>query len=133
MYEVTVERVFAADHAIRLPDGTLEAMHPHDWRVRVTLSRPTLDAIETVIDFHEVQGWLERLLGPAAGRSLNDLPPFADDAGRLVISPTAERVAWWIGEDIRRRTPAGVTVERVAVLEAPGCEAAYALTKPAQT
>ena len=48
MYAITIETTFAAAHAIRLPDDSLETLHGHDWRVWVTIQRPQLDAIETV-------------------------------------------------------------------------------------
>ena len=59
VYEITVERTFAAAHAIRLPDGALEPMHGHNWRVRATVAAERLDGIETVMDFHDLQALLD--------------------------------------------------------------------------
>lgn len=121
MFEITVEKVFAASHAIRLPDGSLEPMHGHNWPVRVTVASEALDDIETVMDFHELERLIDGVLEPWHNRHLNDAAPFADGK----INPTAERVAWWIGEEVARQLPGNVTLHSAAVGEAPGCTATY--------
>ncbi|MEX0744345.1 MAG: 6-carboxytetrahydropterin synthase [Phycisphaeraceae bacterium] len=121
MFEITVEHTFAASHAIRLPDGSLEPLHGHNWQLTVTLQRDGLDAIETVFDFHALEHIVEQIAQPFHNRHLNDLPPF--DTGS--ISPTAERVAWWVGTQVGQRLPDEVTLQCVRVSEAPRCWAAW--------
>lgn len=121
MYEITIERTFAASHAIRLPDGSLEPVHGHNWPVTITVQRDELDAIETVMDFHDLQRIVDPLLEAFHNRHLNDLPPFADGT----INPTAERVAWWIGTQTASQLPEGVRLTLVRIGEAPGCWATY--------
>ena len=121
MYDITVHRVFAAAHAIRLYDGSREPLHGHNWTVDVTVAADGLDDIEVVMDFHALERSLDLVLGRADNRSLNDVEPFA--GGR--VNPTAERVAWWIGTEMAPGLPAGARLRSVRVGEAPGCTATY--------
>ena len=125
MYEITVTRVFCAAHALRLPDGSIEPLHGHNWEVRVTVAAAQLDAMETVMDFHDLESALDRLVGPANNANLNDLPPFVGADGALAVNPSAERVAQWIGDEMAGALPATVKLHHVRVSEAPGCAATY--------
>ena len=121
MYEITVTRVICAAHAIRLPDGSCEPIHGHNWQVRLTVTAAGLNKIDVVMDFHELEEMIDAILTPANNRNLNDLGPFVDGK----ISPTAERVAWWVGTEIAQHLPQGVTLASVCVTEAPGCQATF--------
>lgn len=123
MFEIIVDKMFAASHAIQLPDGSLEPVHGHNWPVRVTVAAEALDGIETVMDFHDLERIVDEVIRPWHNRHLNDVPPF--DEG--TINPTAERVAWWIGEQVARRLPERVALRSARVGEAPGCMAVYRL------
>jgi 6-pyruvoyltetrahydropterin/6-carboxytetrahydropterin synthase len=121
MFEITIENTFSASHALALPDGQSEPLHGHNWPVTVTVARPDLDNIETVMDFHHLEQILSSIIAPMNNRHLNDLEPFA--AGK--INPTAERVAWWIATQVQKQLPPGVSLVRVTVGEAPRCTAIY--------
>ncbi len=125
MYDITVTRQFTARHALRLSDDTMESSHSHDWKVRVTVEAEQLDAIECVMDFHDLEAALAPLMKLVDGNDLNRLPPFCGEKGNLWINPSAERVAWWIGTEVQRTTPRGVRLVSVSVTEAPGCEACW--------
>ncbi|MGB0766627.1 MAG: 6-pyruvoyl trahydropterin synthase family protein [Phycisphaeraceae bacterium] len=125
MYEITVESVFAAAHAIRLPDGSLEPAHGHNWPVTLTVRADRLDDIETVCDFHLLQDLLDRALAPWQNNDLNRCEPFADAAGELKVNPTAERVARAISDKVFPSLPESCTLVSVRVGEAPGCTASY--------
>ena len=127
MYEIIVESVFAAAHAIRLPDGSLEPVHGHNWPVAVTVAADQLDDIETVCDFHLLQDLLTDALAPWQNNDLNQCEPFTDGKGGLAINPTAERVAWAIAEKITPGLPGNCALVSVSVGEAPGCTAVYKL------
>ena len=121
MYEITVSKVFSASHAIRLPDGSLEPIHGHNWPVDVTVAARELDGIETVMDFHVLEKTIDGLLARVNNRHLNEVDPFIG----CKVNPTAERVAWWIGTEVARTLPKGVTLVSVRVGEAPGCAAVW--------
>ncbi|MEM8738450.1 MAG: 6-carboxytetrahydropterin synthase [Planctomycetota bacterium] len=141
MFEATIERVFSAAHALRLPSGQFEPMHGHDWRVAVTVASPKLDAMDTVMDFHQLEALVEAVVGPWRNRCLNEVPPFADagggsgrepgsegvsgGGGGLTVNPSAERVAERIAAAVSGGLPDGVWLREVSVGEAPGCTARY--------
>lgn len=118
-FQATVEREFCAAHALRLPDGSLEPRHGHNWRVWVTVARDGLDELETVMDFHRLEADLDAVLEPWHNADLNEQPIF----GEAGYNPSAERVAQVIAEAVRPTLPAGVHLESVSVREAPGCTA----------
>ena len=126
MYEVTVSRIFAAAHAIRLYDGSLEPVHGHNWAIEVTVGADQLDEIDVVMDFHQLEMALDQLIAQVQNRSFNDIPPFAGlTRGAVGVNPTAERVARWIADQIAPELANGVHLSQVKVGEAPGCTASF--------
>lgn len=119
MYEIQIERVFHAGHSLRLHDGSMEPAHEHDWLTVVRLQAPKLDAIEVVMDFHELEKIVGRALWPMQGKFLNDLEIFRG------VNTSAERIVEHIYKQIAPRLPRGVKLARVTVTEAPGCRASY--------
>jgi 6-pyruvoyltetrahydropterin/6-carboxytetrahydropterin synthase len=118
VFELRIERVFCAAHAMII-GGRREATHGHNWRVRLFVAGPALDDDGLLADFHELEGRLDEVLAPFDTADLNGTPPF--DA----MNPSAENVARHIAGAMASRMPPGVHVARVAVTEAPGCEAIY--------
>src|SRR5688572_1997130 len=118
-FEITTTRTFAAAHQLRLPDGSLEPLHGHNWRVKVTVSSDRLDAIGTVMDFHELERLVDLVVAPMNNRHLNELPPFAAD-----LNPSAENVAYHVGRALAR-LPEGVRLARVEVWETDENSAVY--------
>jgi 6-pyruvoyltetrahydropterin/6-carboxytetrahydropterin synthase len=94
-FEITALRTFAAAHQLRLYDGSLEALHGHNWRVKVTVGADRLDSIGVVMDFHELERAMEETITPMRNRHLNELPPF----GKL--NPSTENVASHIARNLR--------------------------------
>lgn len=119
MHEVRIERGFFAAHALRLYDGSYEALHAHDWRVVVEVRAERLDAIEVVMDFHELEKLVAAALDDLRETNLNEHEAFAG------VNPTAERVAEHIYGTLAAKLPAAVKLASVAVTESPGCEARY--------
>ena len=127
MFAITVETVFAASHAIRLADGSLEPLHGHNWRVVACVVSRQLDAIDTVMDFHLLKATLDEIIEPYRNGHLNDLPPFGDGSGALRVNPTAERLAEHIATALAAKLPAGAAVREVRVEEAADC---WAICQP---
>lgn len=141
MFEITVTTAFSAAHALRLPDGTLEPMHGHDWRVGVTVSAEGLDAMGAVMDFHDLQALLEAAVVAWRNSDLNTHAPFSagvergDDGSQPATlaeadterawNPTAERVTQEIALRLGMGLPAGVSLREVSVTEAIGCVARH--------
>jgi 6-pyruvoyltetrahydropterin/6-carboxytetrahydropterin synthase len=108
-FQITTTRHFSAAHQLRLYDGSLEPLHGHNWKVKVTVSAPKLDDIGVVMDFHDLERRLAKILDPLHNHNLNDLPSFKS------TNPSAENVALHISE--RLELPKGVKLESVEVWE----------------
>ena len=118
MYELTIETVFSAAHAIDLPGGR-ELLHGHDWRVTICLAGEQLDKWGLLVDFHTIEDELHKIVKPFHNHTLNDVPPFDE------VNPTAEHVAQHIGQALRKVLPEGVSLAWSRVTEAPGCAAVW--------
>lgn len=118
VFELTVETRFSAAHALMLR-GEREPLHGHDWRVRAIVEGTALDADGLLCDFHAIKADLESIIAPFQTTNLNESPAFAS------TNASAEAVARFIGMALADRLPDGIRLRRLAVTEAPGCEAAW--------
>ena len=116
MYELSVRRRFTATHSITIA-GVPETPHEHDWGVELVVAGRSLDADGLLCDFHDLERGLDEIVAAFRDRDLNATPPFDR------INPTAEHVAKHIADALE--LPDGVTLSRVTVTEAPGCDASY--------
>jgi 6-pyruvoyltetrahydropterin/6-carboxytetrahydropterin synthase len=119
-FEIATTRHFAAAHQLRLYDGSLEPLHGHNWRVKVTVAAGKLDAIGVVMDFHDLERLVDAVVVPMHNRHLNELPPFASE-----LNPSAENVALHVGRSVTPRLPRGVGLVSVEVWETDGNSALY--------
>ena len=118
MFELSVQRVFSAAHAIVMR-GEREPLHGHDWNLELVVTADRLDDDGLLCDFHAVQAVVDDVIRPFQSSNLNQTPPFDR------VNPSAELVAKHIAEATAARLPAGVRVVRVRLTEAPGCAAHY--------
>jgi 6-pyruvoyltetrahydropterin/6-carboxytetrahydropterin synthase len=109
-FRISTIRAFPAGHQLRLYDGSLEPVHGHNWKARVTVAADRLDAIGVVMDFHELERLVDEIVGPWRNRHLNEVSPFKDGP-----NPSAENVAWHLGRSLA--LPAGVALVSVTVWE----------------
>ncbi len=122
MYELSIQRIFSAAHAIMI-QGHSEPLHGHDWQVTAVITGAILDEDGLLIDFHDLEDSLERIIAPFQNANLNDVPPFKDST-----NPTAECVAEHIGRSLAAAINSErVHVSQVRVTEAPGCVASFYL------
>ncbi len=118
MYRVSVETTFSAAHRLKLPDGTFEPYHGHDWHVTATYAGPKLDATGLLVDF------------VAARAALNEVARLLDhsdlNANGLLggRNPSAEHVAFAVFEWLALAA-GGELLLSVRVTEEPGCAAEY--------
>jgi 6-pyruvoyltetrahydropterin/6-carboxytetrahydropterin synthase len=120
-FEICTTRRFSAAHTLRLPDGTYEPMHGHNWIVQVTVAADRLDGMGTVMDFHVLEAEVDKILQPMHNRSLNDLTDMAD------LNPSAENVAFHFARrlGVAGVLPAGVRLLSVQVHETDDNYAVY--------
>ncbi len=116
-FEIRTTRTFSAAHQLRLYDGSLEPVHGHNWRVEVTVRSAKLDSIGVVMDFHELERLVDKIIAPMHNRHLNELAAFVS------VNPSAENVALHISQSLR--LPAAVKLARVEVWETSENSAAW--------
>jgi 6-pyruvoyltetrahydropterin/6-carboxytetrahydropterin synthase len=118
MHQISTTRFFSAAHQLRLYDGSLEPVHGHNWRVKVTVSSPTLDSIGVVMDFHELERIVDRVIAPWHNNSLNAVEPFSGG-----LNPSAENVAVAVARGLS--LPKSITLVSVEVHETNTNSAVY--------
>jgi 6-pyruvoyltetrahydropterin/6-carboxytetrahydropterin synthase len=122
MFEVSVEDTFSAGHALRGYKGKCENVHGHNYRVRVTLQSPQLDAIGLLVDFTELKRALREIMGRLDHQFVNDLEPFK------TVNPSAENLAKYFYDEVTRLLPAlppGARVTDVIIWETDTSRAQY--------
>jgi 6-pyruvoyltetrahydropterin/6-carboxytetrahydropterin synthase len=118
LYQISTTRSFSAAHQLTLYDGALEPIHGHNWRVKVTVSSPSLDSIGVVMDFHHLERLVDAVVTPWHNNSLNAVAPFANG-----LNPSAENVALSIARTLD--LPRHVTLVSVEVHETDTNSALY--------
>ena len=122
MFQVSVEETFSAGHALRGYKGKCENPHGHNYRVRVTIEGPQLDAIGLLVDFVHVMQVIREVLGRLDHQFMNDLEPFK------TVNPSAENVAKYFYEQITAQLeslPPGARVTDVILWETDSSSAQY--------
>ncbi len=119
MFTISVETGFRASHRLTLPDGSKEPLHEHNWRVVAQVGSDKLNAMGFVMDFHHLRGLLDSALSQFQDTAMEQHPCFA----RNNIS--AENVAKYVYESLEGRLPVGVRLQKIKVVEEPGCSAKF--------
>lgn len=119
MFEVSVERTFAAGHALRNYKGKCENVHGHNYRVQITAEGQELDANGLLIDFIELKRLTMEVIDYLDHRFINDLPPFD------VINPSAENLAKYFYDRVSAGMPVTPHIREVRIWETDTSVAAY--------
>ncbi len=116
MWEISSEIVLATSHQIRGVPAAGGRVHEHRLRVRAFVRAAHLDAVGWVLDFHELDAALSRLVAPFEGRFINAIPPWDD------VNPTRENLARFIADRLAAElSDDRVRVHRVEVGEGAHC------------
>jgi 6-pyruvoyltetrahydropterin/6-carboxytetrahydropterin synthase len=122
MYEVSVDESFAAAHNLRNYKGKCEDLHGHNYKVRVTLAGPVLDATGLLYDFVHLKQVIQGVIRSLDHKYLNELKPFD------VLNPSAENIARHIYEQTAkemRATANGAAISSITVWESDVTAATY--------
>ena len=122
MFEVSVEQVFAAGHALRNYKGKCENVHGHNFRVQVTIEGERLDETGMLVDFLDVKGLMQDVIERLDHQFLNEVSPFD------VKNPSAENIAEYFHQEMTgglSTTPVPVRIREVKVWETDIQSATY--------
>jgi 6-pyruvoyltetrahydropterin/6-carboxytetrahydropterin synthase len=113
MFEVTVEQVFAAGHALRNYKGKCENVHGHNFKVQVVIEGERLDQTGLLVDFIDVKDLMRAVIARLDHQFLNDVPPFD------VRNPSAENIAEYFHQEmsIGLTTTVPIRIREVKVWE----------------
>ncbi len=100
-----VERFkFEAAHAVII-DGRPEEIHGHTFWLEVAVEGPLRNGY--VIDFLQLRSIVEEVIKKLDHRNLNS----------IFDNPTTENVALWIAEEVEKRLPEGIRLQRIVLWE----------------
>lgn len=122
MFEVSVEQVFAAGHALRNYKGKCENIHGHNWRVQVVIEGERLDGTGLLVDFIDVKDLMGSVIARLDHQFLNEVTPFD------VKNPSAENIAEYFYEQMSTglaATPVPVRIREVKIWETDIQSATY--------
>jgi|SRR5205085_2601638 len=123
MFEVTVERTFAAGHYLREYKGKCENPHGHNYKVQITLQGRELDRAGLLLDFKDLKDVMKRTIERLDHQMINELEPFTR------VNPSAENLAKYFYEqtrdDLHKLTNGRVSVKDVTVYETDTTTATY--------
>jgi 6-pyruvoyltetrahydropterin/6-carboxytetrahydropterin synthase len=110
MFEVTVERSFAAGHYLRNYKGKCENPHGHNYKIRVTLAGDRLDHAGLLLDFKDLKDVMKETIERLDHQMMNDVEPFT------TLNPSAENIARYFYVETNKKV-ASVSNDRVRVKE----------------
>ena len=121
MFEVSVDRTFAAGHALRNYRGKCENVHGHNYRVQITVQGEQLDSTGLLVDFLEIKRLADQVIEYLDHRFINDLAPFDE------LNPSAENLAKYFHDRVSAGLTgaAAVRIAEVRVWETETSSAVY--------
>jgi len=128
MFKAFKEAEFSAAHSLRGYKGKCEALHGHNWKIRLQIAASELDPLGMVIDFAELKEILASILGRLDHQNLNEVAPFDK------TNPTSENIAKYIYDKASEMlSDERVKVDRVMVWEKSTSCAEYQADQDAQS
>ena len=116
MFEVMVEKHFAAAHHLLNYKGKCENPHGHNYVVQVFAQRADLDKANIAFDFTYLKAELGKVVDDLDHRDLNLFPDFNGE------SPSAEYIARYTYQRIKPLIP---ELTKVTVFETPTQSVTY--------
>lgn len=118
MYEVSVEKTFAAAHKIVGYQGDCANIHGHTWKVVLTICNDKLNDQGMVVDFRYAKMVLDKVLANYDHKYLNEVTPFDK------TNPTAENIAYFLYWELKGCFH-DCSLKKVTVWESPTSSASF--------
>lgn len=96
MFELTVERQFAAAHHLRGYAGACARLHGHNYKVLASFRGESLDEAGFLLDFGVLKRLCDEVLAPLDHQCLNELAAFTES------NPTAEALARYLYRELEQ-------------------------------
>lgn len=118
-YSLGITQHFDAAHFLRKYAGKCAKLHGHTWQVELVLRGRRLNQQELLFDFNEAKDLLNKTLSFFDHHYINEIPPFDE------LSPTAENLAKFIFNQVKRDLPVQLDLVEVRVWESPHAWVSY--------
>lgn len=120
-FTIRCHATFEAAHHLRDYVGGPEPVHGHSWKIEVALTTERLGSYDLSVDFVPTETLVKELAARLHDRDINTVPPFDTK------NPTAENVAVWVAEEVRRSGALanGARLASVTVWEGPRNSVTY--------
>ena len=120
MFEIEIDRSFAAAHQLKGYEGDCRNLHGHNYGVTVTVVADKLNEIGIALDFKLLKAAVDSVIDKFDHRNLSELPEFQE------INPTSEVLA----RTIYRKLAAilnqdGIKIARVSIAESAASRVIY--------
>lgn len=119
MFELTIKTHFDAAHFLVDYPGECARLHGHSYLVEVTIAGKTLNKIGLLYDFKDLKEKTNEIVSRFDHRYLNEIPPFDK------TSPTAENLAKYIFDELKKTIPQEIGIKQVSVWESPTARLSY--------
>ena len=119
MYNIFIETHFAASHQLHGYDGPCKTLHGHTWKVRVEVKTDHTNDIGISYDFKDLKSLTQSVIQRLDHQHINGIPPFDS------MNPTAENLARYIFEEIKRLLPDHARMHEVTVWESATYAVSY--------
>lgn len=120
MFEIMIRTRFAAAHQLNLTGRKCENLHGHNWKVEVFVKGNTLDHAGVLYDFGLLKQNVKAIMEELDHKFLNELKELFPTG-----SPSSERIAVYIAQNLKPRLPDGITISKVNAWESDDSCATY--------
>ena len=111
MYRLSTQKMISSAHMLRNYEGPCARLHGHNWNIKLDVLAGNLNDIGITVDFLDLDKILWQVIGPFDHNNFNDFPPFDK------INPTAENVARYFYDEIKKKLPQGIELEKISIWE----------------
>ncbi|HEV8266860.1 MAG TPA: 6-carboxytetrahydropterin synthase [Thermoanaerobaculia bacterium] len=120
-FTIRCHATFEAAHHLRDYVGGPEPVHGHSWKIEVALTTDALGDYDLSVDFVPTEKLVRSLAEKLHDHDINTVAPFD------VKNPTAENIALWVADEIRRSgaLKGGARLAEVTVWEGPRNSVTY--------
>ncbi len=116
-YKLSVIKTFAGAHFLREYKGKCENLHGHNWKVRAAFCGTKLLGNGMLIDFTDIKAHLDKIISYLDHKCLNEIAPFDS------INPTAENIAAFIFNELKKVQTDNAKIAEIEVWESEGSSA----------
>lgn len=111
MFKLSALLNFSSAHYLNEYKGDCARLHGHNWKVLVEVSADELDVTGMAMDFKDLNDMAWKVIGKFDHQVINEVEPFNQ------VNPTAENLARYFYEEIKRTLPANIKMEKIGLWE----------------